>query len=471
MEVLGTRLREAGLNELALLELFGSAWSSEDVPLVLDRYRAGDTRAALVRLFVLGERVAASALSLPAETLAEAGLVELDGAYAAARVRLTPFDGLLVAHDGEAARPDVVTGVNAASRTLATLTVRLPVERALDVGTGSGVQALLAAQHAQQVVATDVNPRALELAQLGSRLSGIELDLREGSLFEPVSGEQFDLIVANPPFVVSPDSAFVFRDSGLPGDAICREVVRGAAQHLRPGGFATVLCNWICRTQTETWEPLADWVDDLAADALLVSHGAIDPLRYASRWNDPLRRDPAAYADAVGRWLDYYEREGIARIGIGAVVLRGREDAGWVRGFTAPAPATGAAGDHLLRVFAATDLLEAAPDDEALLDLRLALVRGHRLDQTLVYGDEYAVAGVRMALAEGAGLTADVEPDVLPLLFALSPEQSVRASAEEAGVEPAQAAVTVRRLLEHGLLAVAAGEMGVPGIEPGTSRV
>src|SRR5262249_1450255 len=151
-----------------------------------------------------------------------------------------------------------------------------------------------------------------------------------GSLFEPVSGESFDLIVANPPFVISPDSDFVFRDSELPGDAICREIVRGAALHLRPGGFATVLCNWVCRTREERWEPLAAWVEGLGCDSLLLCHGAIDPLRYASRWNQPLRSDPVAYASAVTRWLDYYEREGIVGIGFGAVILRGREDGpGW----------------------------------------------------------------------------------------------------------------------------------------------
>lgn len=454
METLGRQLQQAGLNEFALAELFGPAWTSDDVPLVLDRYRAGDPRAALVRLFVLGEAVARDSLPLPAETLADAGLLELEGENAVARLRLAPFGGLLVAHDAPASDADVVTGVNAASRTLATLTVRRPVERALDVGTGSGVEALLAARHAQTVVATDVNPRALEYAALGAGLNGLPLDLRLGSLFEPVDGERFDLIVANPPFVVSPDSAFVYRDSGQPGDAICRAVVRGADAHLRPGGFATVLCNWICRTPEERWEPLAEWVDGLDCDALLLAHGAVEPLRYASRWNEPLRTDPEAYAAAVGRWLDYYERDGIAAIGIGAVILRGRDGPGWVRGFTAPRPAAGSASEHILRLFSAADRLAQQRDDEELLDERVALVRGHRLDQTLVYGDEYRIADVTISLAEGVGLVAEIEAEVLPLLFELTPTETIRAAAVAADLDPADVVPTVRRLLELGLLEV-----------------
>jgi methylase of polypeptide subunit release factors len=452
MDALGKQLQEVGLNEAALAEIVGPASSGEDVPLVLNRYRTGDPRAALVRLFVLGDPVARDLLPVSADALADAGLVELDGETATARFRLAPFAGLLVAHDGSGAGVDQVTGVNAASRTLATLTVRRPVERALEIGTGSGVQALLCARHAETVVATDVNVRALEYTEIGARLNGLPLELRQGSLFEPVEGETFDLVVANPPFVISPDHDFLFRDSGLPGDSICREVVRGAAAHLRPGGFATVLCNWICRNPTEPWETLVEWVDGLECDALLVSHGTADPFHYASRWNEPVRSDPERYAAAVGRWLDYYERETIAAIGFGAVILRGRQGQGWVRGLAAQIPALGSAGDHILRLFAATDHLGALEHEEALLDERFALVRGHRLDQTLVYTGEYDVAGVSMSLAAGVGLVGSIEPEALPLLFALTPDQPLREIAAQSGVDPALALVAVRRLYELGLI-------------------
>lgn len=460
MRELGRKLQEAGLNELALADLFGRAWTSDDIPLVLDRYRADDPRLPLTRLFVLGERVPCDSLPLDAAALAAAGLVEIDAGTAVARTMLTPFAGVLVAHQPETGDEDYVPGVNAASRTLASLTVRREVERALDLGTGSGIEALLAARHATTVVGTDINPRALEYASLGAELNGATLDLREGSLFDPVAGETFDLIVANPPYVVSPDSDFVFRDSGRPDDSMCREVVRGAAAHLRPGGFATVLCNWICRGPEDRWEPLANWVEDLDCDALVLAHGVIDPLRYASRWNEPHRRDPEAYARAVGRWLDYYEREGIVGIGVGAVVLRGRESPGFVRGFVAPGPATGTAGPHIERVFAGADRLGRPGADDDLLGERFALVPGHRLDQTLVYGNEYDVAGVTMSLAEGIGLVAEIDPAAVPLLFELDPTRTVAEAAAAAGLEPSDVLPTVRGLVELGML-----ECGFPASE------
>ena len=117
-----------------------------------------------------------------------------------------------------------------------------------------------------------------------------------------------------------------------------------------------------------------------------------------------------------------------------------------------PRPATGSASEHILRLFSSTDRLARLRDDAELLDEHLGLVRGHRLDQTLVYGDEYEVAGVTMSLAEGVGLVAEIEAEVLPLLFELTPEQTVRTAAAAAELEPMDVVPTVRRLLEHGLL-------------------
>ena len=65
------------------------------------------------------------------------------------------------------------------------------------------------------------------------------VETRPGSFFEPVDGEQFDLVVANPPYVVSPESAYLFRDGGMRGDAVSEHVVRATPAALAPGAFAS----------------------------------------------------------------------------------------------------------------------------------------------------------------------------------------------------------------------------------------
>ena len=81
---------------------------------------------------------------------------------------------------------DFVPGIQSPSVTLAKLAVRRRVAAALDLGTGCGIQALLAAKHAEHVVATDVNPRALAFAGFNARLNGIDnIEFRLGNGSSP----------------------------------------------------------------------------------------------------------------------------------------------------------------------------------------------------------------------------------------------------------------------------------------------
>src|SRR5690606_7733671 len=113
---------------------------------------------------------------------------------------------------------DHVLGLGGASTTLTSWTPRPGVGRALDLGTGGGVQALHLSTHATAVVATDLSARALAYARFTAALNDLELDLRQGSLLDPVVGETFDLVVSNPPFVITPRAEGVplyeYRDGG-----------------------------------------------------------------------------------------------------------------------------------------------------------------------------------------------------------------------------------------------------------------
>lgn len=188
---------------------------SETVP-ALRATRGDSPLDTLVRLFLLQRPVPyeRARAALPVEECVEDGWLSRDGDEVRATVDVRPYGGpegqdwFIVSDLGCAVggaggigshEEGVVLGVGGASTTLAGITVREPVGSALDLGTGSGIQALHAAQHATRVTATDLNPRALDFTRLTLALSGAApADLREGSLFEPVSGETFDLIVSNP---------------------------------------------------------------------------------------------------------------------------------------------------------------------------------------------------------------------------------------------------------------------------------
>lgn len=115
-----------------------------------------DSRGAFRRLFdlLVGGRTAdrhkvrEALCPLDPEELVHAGVLEIDGDAVRATLTLAAHDGVIVAGDRHDAtgRADLVQGLTAASRMLAALTMRDLVRAALDVGTGSGVQALLVAR-------------------------------------------------------------------------------------------------------------------------------------------------------------------------------------------------------------------------------------------------------------------------------------------------------------------------------------
>ena len=74
--------------------------------------------------------------------------------------------------------------------------------RVLDMGTGSGIGAIRAAQLGASVVAVDINPEAVRCARINTLLNHVEdrVEVRPGDLFAPVRGERFDVILFNPPF-------------------------------------------------------------------------------------------------------------------------------------------------------------------------------------------------------------------------------------------------------------------------------
>lgn len=294
---------------------------------------------------------------------------------------------------GHALGEQHVLGVGGASMTLSGLMLPTPARRVLDLGTGCGIQAMHASRFAGEVVATDISERALVLARMNLLLNGIEgVELRLGSLFEPVAGERFDRIVSNPPFVITPRTEGVpeydYRDGGMVGDALVEAVVRGAADHLEPGGVAQLLANWEYRGGADGLERAVSWAGDL--DHWFVEREVQDVAEYAETWirDGGTRPGTPAFDRLYDAWLDDFDARGVEHVGFGYVLLRrpaDDEDAPATTPSAASAPLArverrhGAIGSnpaglggHLARCLAAHDVL-ASLDDAAARELLLAV--------------------------------------------------------------------------------------------------
>ncbi|MFC8680779.1 methyltransferase [Microbacterium ureisolvens] len=271
---------------------------------------------------------------------------------------------------------DHVLGVGGASLTLAGLQLTTPAARGLDIGAGCGIQALRARAQVDDVVATDISPRALAFTRLNALLNGVDgVQTRLGSLFEPVAGERFDRIVSNPPFVITPRvadvPAYEYRDGGMVGDDLVAAFVRGVGAHLTAGGVAQLLGNWETRDGVPGLERVREWVESspVALDAWVVERESLDPLSYAELWvrdGGTLPGTPG-FARLVDAWLDDFSERRVTQVGFGYLLLR--RPAGeptLARYETLHTTLAGdGLGDHLAAALAAHDRL-AALDDAGL---------------------------------------------------------------------------------------------------------
>ena len=423
-------LREAGYEAPLIQEALGTGGDLVAVTSELPVYRrrlSDDGFGVLVRLFLLETHadrdVAERALSTPLlEALLDAGVLEHQDGIVRGAVRIVPHDDLLIAsdrHDRDAGA-ELVAGVHRPSSTLANLTVRLSVERALDLCTGCGIQALLAARHATTVVATDVNERALAFAAFNAELNEVDnVELRRGSFLEPVTGERFELVTCNPPYVVSPESEVLFRDGGLPRDAVSELVIRGVPALLEEGGFATIMASWVQEGDDPSARPLS-WLEGSQCDALVLHSGTEDPLTAAALWNRDSAVDEERYDARLARWVDYFDAEGITAIAYGAVILRRRmASPNWSGRLPLPRRPEPASA-HLKRIVRGHDVLAGIRDVTGLRRLQPALASTAVVEQRLrrVEGGILPTeASVRVE--DGLGYSAGLDQTAAALVLAL----------------------------------------------------
>lgn len=459
----------------------GAASTSSAANAPQDGDVAGYKVAVLTALFMLGEPVGAAALetALPRTGVAGAlaiGLVvptqsasgeqcyvpavdlrphEAEDAHGSVRWWVASDLGELVT--GQALAPDHVLGIGRAGLTLAALTPRKPVETALDLGVGCGIQTLYLLRHVRQVVATDISTRALEFTAFNVALAGVDsarVQLRQGNLLEPVAGQRFDLIVSNPPFVITPPSV---RQVGLPlmeyrdaGGPILPALVRGLEDHLNPDGVAVMLGNWEHREGTSWRTSVNQWIGK-SLDAWIIQREVQDPVEYAAMW---LRdggltpeRSGVAFENALAAWQEDFDSRQVSGVGMGYLVFHAPVAAGApsgpggtaLEGQTAPeepasdaaAPGAvvepwrvleevptsgqGALGEHVAQVIAAHEALRGL-DDAQVAALKLRTASGLSKEEALTPTPVPTAPVIRQA--EGFGRVIAVGMPEVALLSA-----------------------------------------------------
>lgn len=139
-----------------------------------------------------------------------------------------------------------------------------PGSQVLDLGTGSGINGVFAAQWARRVLAVDINPEAVRCARINALLNRVEdrVEVREGDLFAPVRGERFDVILFNPPFFKG--EARDALGQAFFGSGMAARFAHDLPRHLKPDGY----CLLILSTSGDEAAFLNGFADELEVSIL-----------------------------------------------------------------------------------------------------------------------------------------------------------------------------------------------------------
>jgi SAM-dependent methyltransferase len=421
--------------------------------------------ARLARLFTYEEPLPAAeareALGAElADALVRAGILapSADGAELAARFMITPTAlNLWLLSDSLEAGRDAVMGPGSGTEYIARLVPARLGGTALDVGCGAGTLALVAARAgARRAVGVDINERAVEIARFNARLNGLAAEFRVGDGVAPVSGEAFDLVLSQPPFVVrpagGPDYTFLF--GGAEGDELPRRLLREIAPVLAPGGRALMLLQAPMRDDLSTAARMRAALAEAPVDLLSIGMEAPSLATQASVFGS--LEDPtlgASYHAAVHRYLDHFAAQGIREFDAALIVL-GRPSGPVPQHYTlgmyvAHLDYDAATLDRYLR---GLDLVSSAP--EALADARLRVsphaALSMEVSKTAAGAEGQPV--IRVA-APGIGATWHLDTNQLAVLKAIATAprvaDAIRALAPDARE---QSLDLVREGLAHGVL-------------------
>jgi methylase of polypeptide subunit release factors len=403
-------------------------------------------------------------------------LIEEDsGSSLKSAARISPFAQYLVLSDHAVLRTgslsaDTILWPNPTTLLCYHLSIQAPVGRTLDLGTGNGILALAAAAHSGRVVATDLNSRARDFCLFNAALNGVSnVEFREGNAFEPVRGERFDLILANPPFFVTPSVRHVYSDNDMELDGFCRMLVRQMPEHLNENGYCQMMVEWV-QVLGQPWrERLMEWFAGLGCDVQVLGHYMRTAADYAMIRVQEARDEmsgPADQAAMTTEWRTYFESNRVESIYGGIIVMRKRgmsEQAGsnWVRMEELRTQISRPFGESLRRTFENRDALEKHAADEQLLGTRPLMPEPARLQKEFAISPEgWKLTSVELHLTEGMPYSLALQPQVAEFVALFNGERTLGEVADQfaavLGMDPGvvrrECCGIVRQLADKGLI-------------------
>lgn len=395
----------------------------------------------------------------------EAGLLVEEAAGWVCPLRVNLVNDLWIFTDDLTRGEEAVMGAGATTASL--IQAAWPSQRVrsvLDMGCGAGTAALLMAPEAERTVGADISERALALSRLNALFAGrTEVEFVQSDLFSGVAGQEFDLIVSQPPFVACPEdtASVTFLHGGARGDELALQLLAEVPAHLRAGGRAVLLVDWPKYDEVSITQRIRATIGERVPLDLLVLLGAPKDLDEHVTFYGAMLAPTLGprFEEYVLRHRAHLERMNIRELRLALIVLRRTETTPFTRLIeTRPLMEVDPTAAQIDRILAVQDLLGRGP--EALLRARLTVPPGARFV-------EQEGGGVRVELPDsrlvppvvtsraGADLVVQVGQaasvaDALEAVFTRYPQ--LRAGG------PARILTGIRGALDSGLLELSEAE-------------
>jgi carbamoyltransferase len=205
---------------------------------------------------------------------------------------------------------------------------RYSSQKTLDLCTGSGVQAIVASRYSEKVLAVDINPRAVRFARFNTQLNGVtNVQVILNNLFQGMENETFDTILANPPFVPSPEKETKFRDGGGSGEDVLRAIVQGASDRLSQDGKLYIVTDLV---NVDAYQPkVSKWLDCDTADVLVLKTADRNEILFSvPHCHHPYGQDYGDYKKELIKWVNNFKAENLVAVNFGYILIQKHQQQG-----------------------------------------------------------------------------------------------------------------------------------------------
>ncbi|MGI9459603.1 MAG: methyltransferase [Pirellulales bacterium] len=467
--------RSAGYLAPKLEELFGfSIPPPHHHPQAADFAAATPVNSAftaLARLFFLGLPVEEKDLRsfFPQEFVNACfacGLIDNANGIVTAQALLIPVDQWYLTSDVHPTNihygEHYVPTLSQPAMHLFSFAIKKAVGSTLDLCGGCGPHAMAASRFSETVMTADSNYRAAEFVDFNAALNGFtNIEAVTGDLFLPVKGRTFDLILCNPPFVISPSTSSGFRDNEFELDFFLEKILREVPDHLAPGGFFQTTCEWV-QVQGEEWQERLDgWLQNNGCDAWILEANCQLPESYAR--NRLRETSPSDNTDVTSleNYLHYFNERNVEAIRGGLIFLHKREGPNWRDFSNLREGVRQPIGEAVLQGFMNRDLIHSTKFRDSIMKSRLVICKGIQQHEHSHWdGVNWTTDAIR--LQNGAGIPCEVVIDkqVRSLLNEFTGSRTVteilqqfsdkhgmsRENAESRGID------LIRLMLEQGII-------------------